>query len=129
MAKLKEEGQRRVYVLPAELVERVVNYQRQRGLSSEVDAVRRLLDEALKIKETDEDILLRLEKKIINTNDLYSAAKEVLAGHPIVSQINFDDDYIEFKLKGFGIYRVDGLSNIEILNDKSQKWEKWRATE
>lgn len=42
---------RRVYVLPAEMVARVLRYQADRGLPSEVAAVRELLAEGLRLKE------------------------------------------------------------------------------
>lgn len=42
---------RRVYVLPAEMVARVLRYQADRSLPSEVAAVRELLAEGLRLKE------------------------------------------------------------------------------
>lgn len=45
--KLPGSEQRRVYVLPAELVDRIRAYGHETGCRSEVEAARRLLDDAL----------------------------------------------------------------------------------
>lgn len=42
--------ERRVYVLPSDTVVEILDYQAERGLPSEVAAVRELLDRALTLK-------------------------------------------------------------------------------
>ena len=49
-AKARVEMSRRVYVLPSDIVVEILDYQAERGLPSEVAAVRELLDRALTLK-------------------------------------------------------------------------------
>ena len=42
---------RKVYMLPEDLVERIAAYQHKTSISSEVEAVRRLLDDGLKHRD------------------------------------------------------------------------------
>lgn len=93
------ENIRRVYALPAEMVERITRFQRDKGLPSEVEAVRRLLDEALKSRDDLDTIINRLLARLGQTRIAAEAAKEVLAGHPLVKSISFEGDSITFLLK------------------------------
>lgn len=93
------ENIRRVYALPSEMVDRIVKFQQQKGLSSEVEAVRRLLDEALKSRDDLDTIINRLLAKLAQTKIASEAAREVLAGHPLVSSIEFNRDSVSFVLK------------------------------
>ncbi|MDU0339557.1 hypothetical protein [Bosea rubneri] len=110
MAYDKKLHQRRVYLLPNELVERVVAYQEMTGLSSEAEAARRLIDEALKSKDTYKTILERFRARLKDIPVLSEAAKDVIVGHPLVTKIEFMPDYIAFTLKdGFnGSIRANG---------------------
>ena len=94
----KEKTQRRVYVLPEELVERIVAFQNETGLSSEVEAARRLLDGALKSRDTYKTILTRFLSRLAQTRITSEIAKDVLVGHPLVVQIGFREDRIEFRM-------------------------------
>jgi len=105
----KEKTQRRVYVLPAELVERIVAYQNELGLGSEVEAARRLLDGALKSRDTYSTLIARFRSRLSETKIPAEIAKDVLVGHPLVLRISFSDDRIEFAMK-------DGL-NVTIWTD------------
>jgi hypothetical protein len=96
----KEKTQRRVYVLPAELVDRIVAFQNETGLTSEVEAARRLLDDALKSRDTYKTILTRFLSRLAQTRIPSEIAKEVLVGHPLIQRIKFIDDGIEFGMKG-----------------------------
>lgn len=88
---------RRAYDLPNELVERVVEFQKAKGLPSEVEAVRRLLDMALKGRDTIETLVGRyLAALSVPGTEPGEAAGLVLSGHPLVRQIAFEDDGIEF---------------------------------
>ncbi|MGP2493530.1 hypothetical protein ACTDI4_18105 [Mesorhizobium sp. PUT5] len=98
MADEKEKTQRRVYVLPVELVERITAFQQDMGLQSEVEAARKLLDEALKRRDDWRAITRRFQEKLKETRMLTDIAGEVLVGHPLVEGINFASDSITFKL-------------------------------
>lgn len=98
MASDKEKTQRRVYVLPTELVERVTAFQSRMGFSSEVEAARRLLDEALMHREDAEQIIKNFAQAMKETKILSDIAKDVLVGHPKVSQIHFDGNQVRVSL-------------------------------
>jgi len=101
MAKSSDENLRRVYVLPSELVDRITAYQNAKGYGSEVEAVRRLLDDALRLRDTPEDIVVRFMENMRKIKDPSEVAKLVLVGHPAVSEIGFGDDEVQFWLRGF----------------------------
>lgn len=93
------ENIRRVYALPAEMVDRITKFQKDKGLTSEVEAVRRLLDEALKSRDDLTTLINRLLAKLGQTKIASEAARDVLVGHPLVASITFDDNSVAFKLK------------------------------
>src|SRR6476646_673720 len=99
MAIVKEKTHRRVYVLPAELVDRIVAFQKEVGLSSEVEAARRLLDGALKSRDTYTTLITRFRSRLTETRIPAEIAKDVLVGHPLVDRISFREDYLEFVMK------------------------------
>jgi Arc/MetJ-type ribon-helix-helix transcriptional regulator len=90
---------RRVYALPQEMVDRIVEFQREKGYTSEVEAVRRLLDEALKSRDNLEKIINRFLGQLGQHKSTAVAAGNVLVGHPLVKSIHFDGDAVEFVLK------------------------------
>ncbi|TGP24893.1 MULTISPECIES: hypothetical protein [unclassified Mesorhizobium] len=98
MADDKAKTQRRVYVLPTELVDRMVAYQQEMGLASEVETARRLLDEALKHHDTALSITRRFQDRLKETRLLADIAKDVLIGHPLLSTLRMELDRIEFTL-------------------------------
>ncbi|MCA0947354.1 hypothetical protein LCM08_20720 [Salipiger pacificus] len=87
---------RRVYELPTELVERIVEFQKDRGLPSEVEAARRLLDQALKSRDTVESLVGRYLAALGPGVEPGEAAGVVLSGHPLVRRISFEDEGIDF---------------------------------
>ena len=116
MASEKEKGQRRVYVLPAELLERVLAFQKETGLPSEVEAVRRLLDDALKSRDTYTTIAERFQAKLKEVRIMSDAVADVLARHPLISMISYmDDDKVQFKLR----------NGICVTFSKDARYEAW----
>lgn len=89
-------NRRRVYDLPHDLVDRIVDYQKNLGLSSEVEAVRRLLDETLKRRDTLEDIVGRFITISETTKDTSEAVRVVLVGHPLITMVQFNAGGISF---------------------------------
>ncbi|WP_106795431.1 hypothetical protein [Rhizobium sp. H4] len=100
MAKKPEDQQRRVYVLPKDLVERIAQYQQLGGFGSEVEAVRSLLTEALTKIDSTAMLLDRVREKFKTLPNASMVAKEILAGHPLVTKIQFMGDEVEFWLHG-----------------------------
>jgi hypothetical protein len=115
------ENIRRVYALPVEMVDRIVKFQHSKGLSSEVEAVRRLLDEALKSRDDIDDIINRLLAKLGQTRIAAEAARDVLVGHPLVSSVSFGDDFVAFMLKNGTEATVNERGWVS-LNGKSDDW-------
>ena len=85
----REKAHRRVYVLPFDLVDRIGEYQKALGLASEVEAVRRLLDDALKRRDDLVDIVGRFIAVLKDTKSLREATRSVIADHPLVKNISF----------------------------------------
>ncbi|MDS9468695.1 hypothetical protein RGQ15_14105 [Paracoccus sp. MBLB3053] len=118
---------RRVYALPAEMVERITKFQKDKGLTSEVEAVRRLLDEALKTRDNLETLINRILAKLGQTKIASEAARDVLVGHPLVASISFGDDYVQFSLKNEMTARVFENGKVEIVSRGygEADWEFW----
>ena len=115
-----DKGQRRVYVLPNELVERISEFQKELGLSSEVEAVRRLLDGALKSRDTVERIVSRLAAQYKLVKSVRDAAKEVLIDHPLVTNIRFPENSLEFDLKDGHTVEFHYWGKATIKDDRSE---------
>lgn len=105
---------RRVYDLPNELVERIVEFQKDKGLPSEVETVRRLLDMALKSRDTLETLLVRYFLALTPGIEPGEAAGIVLSGHPLVKGIDFEEDGIKFRFQ-------KGNSDIQQVEVKGPK--------
>jgi len=95
----KDGTERRVYMLPAGLLERLRAYQVSQGITSEAEAARRLLDTALQMRDTVADILNTLETRFVEEKDLRVLASEVLAKHFLVSEVSFKESDVSFKLR------------------------------
>lgn len=88
--------ERKVWLLPVELMDRVRAYQSNNGIASEVEVGRRLVGYALDMLDTPSDILGRLQADYAICKDLRAAAQNVLTMHPRVFSIRFGDRCIEF---------------------------------
>jgi len=95
----RDATERRVYVLPTELLGRLRAYQTACGIASEVEAARRLLDAALQMRETINNILDKLSVKYGEEQDLRVLAREVLVTHSLVQEITINDNRLEFKMR------------------------------
>lgn len=116
MSNDKEKAQRRVYALPAELVDRIVAYQNEMGLQSEVEAARKLLDDALKSRDDWRSIARRFKDKLAETKVISDIARDVLIGHPLVYQVNFHPDAIEFTLKTGERVTIHSIGVVEAVD-------------
>jgi len=94
----KDGTERRVYMLPAGLLERLRAYQVSQGIASEAEAARRLLDAALQRRDTVADILNTLETKFAEERDLRVLASDVLSRHALVTGIIFNGSDVSFRL-------------------------------
>ncbi|MFG1184331.1 hypothetical protein [Xanthobacter aminoxidans] len=95
----KEATERRVYVLPVELVERIRQFQKDNLIASEVEAVRRLLDTALHMRDDVHTILKKMSGRFETEKDIRIISRDILAAHPLVEHIKISNNAIEFTLK------------------------------
>jgi hypothetical protein len=99
--------QRKVWVLPVELCDRIRAWQEERGISSEVEAARRLLNAALQVNDTVETLYLKIQDSLRVERNIRSAARDVLATHMLVTEIRFAETDVTFKLKSGAIGSVN----------------------
>lgn len=100
------EPERRIYVLPPDLLNRLRAYQAAEGLPSEVEAVRRLLDTALQMRDTVGTILESLKTRQAEERDLKVLAKEVV-GHALVESVEVKGGALMFKLSTGDVGQID----------------------
>lgn len=124
MANDKAMTQRRVYVLPNELVERIVEFQKDKGYPSEVEAVRKLLDEALLHRDDAQSIIQRFKARLSRLRMPTEVAKDVLVGHPLVNEISFERDSVIFSVKGFGKYKIHSDGTVYEWNSFGTSWDE-----
>lgn len=119
MAKTNEEMIRRVYVLPAELMDRLSAFQKDRGYGSEVEAVRKLLDDALRMRETPDDVVRRFLERLAVLREPAEVAREIAAGHPAVSDIGFEDDQVQLWFRGRGglSAKINASGAVQVHNE------------
>lgn len=128
---MSEDGQvskRRVYDLPIELVDRITAFQQDKKLPSDVEALRRLLDEALKYRDTPLLIVERIKDRLKINGLIHSVGNDVLREHPLVGTIDQSDpDYIGFTLKSGRAFRVhsSGGAEEEISDNSSYGGLNW----
>jgi len=116
-----ELSERRVYVLPKEQLDRIRAYQANSGLTSEVEAVRRLLDVALQLRDTIEDLLNKLRSKFTDEKDLRVLARDLI-GHALVSAVAIKENQLEFDFAGGIRGAIDG-SGKTMLSRFEDHWE------
>jgi hypothetical protein len=117
----KDKPQRRVYVLPAELVDRIVEFQQKMGIGSEVEAARRLLDEALKHRDDARAITNRFQARLKETKIMSDITRDVLIGHPLLSSVSMDQsNMIKFSLKTGDRVVIYDNGRAEITNEYNE---------
>lgn len=121
------EPQRRVYALPQEMVDRIVEFQKEKGLPSEVEAVRRLIDEALKSRDDLEKIINRFLGKLNTLRMATEVARDVLVGHPLVAELKFGKRDVTFTLTDKWIATVTDDGKVTIWGPDRHQWH-WHGS-
>jgi hypothetical protein len=124
----KEGMERKVWLLPAEMVDRLKSYQADQGIASEVEAARRLLDSALQMRDTVPALLAKLKSRFADEKDLRILARDFLATHTLVEVVRFEDAGLIFWLKGDhrGMITVGGRTFIgEGPIDNDDDWQPY----
>ena len=129
----KDATERRVYNLPASLLERLRAYQVSQGISSEAEAARRLLDTALQLRDTFAEILNGLEKRFKDEKDLRVLASELIK-HILVQEVTFQEGALIFKLYNgdSGQVSANGDLYFSPANARNGDWTdyvKWRKAQ
>lgn len=115
-------SQRRVYVLPDELLQRVMDFAMEKGLASESEAVRRLLDEALRKRETYREIIERMVRRMSEVPTIAEAAQDVLAAHPLIRHLRYEeDDGVKFGLRDGMEIEIDGNRHVAIRDAEGSR--------
>jgi hypothetical protein len=120
----KDATERRVYNLPVELLERLRAYQEVTGLPSEVEAARRLLDSALQMRDTIDDIFKKLSARFGEERDLRLLARDVLWNHPLITGVSFGDRNVSFGFKGGESGRIDSHGKL-YRQDEHSNGDDW----
>lgn len=119
---------RKVYVLEQELADRIVEFQNSMGLASEAEAARRLLDEALKSRDTYKTLIGRLQAKLKQVRFLSDAAT-ILLGHPQVTGMWFEKDFMTFKMANGYELKVWANGNYRVEDDDNRLVEEYPQPE
>ena len=107
-------AERRVYHLTPDILERLRAYQADNKIPSEVEAVRRLLNVALEMRDTVESILRQLQTRFAEEGDLRVLGSEILARHSLVTKLEFDDDSVWFRMRAGRQGKIDSRGNLYI---------------
>lgn len=125
-APAKELTLRRVYALPSEMVDRITDFQKEKGFTSEVEAVRRLLEEALQNRDILEDVIHRFLAKLRSLRLASEVAKEVLVGHPLIAGLRFEKRAVTFETRDMWKVTISDNGHIDIEDD-DQNTKYWHA--
>ena len=129
----KPATERRIHVLPVELLERVRAYQAANAIPSEVEAVRRLLSEALQARDSINDIMNQIKNYWYSSRDLRSISRDILSSHILVSKIEINDDDLCFSLKGGNAGKITKSGKMYTGREDEQgyltHWTRWPSTQ
>ncbi|KXV70991.1 hypothetical protein AD952_11010 [Acetobacter cerevisiae] len=120
----KPTTERRIHVLPVELLERIRAYQSENNIPSEVEAVRRLLSEALQARDSIDDVMKQVRAYFRQDRDLRAMARDVLSGHILVNRIDIDDSEVRFGMRNgdAGSIKRDGSMKTGSVTDDGNLW-------
>lgn len=120
----KPTTERRIHVLPIELLDRIRAYQSENNIPSEVEAVRRLLSEALQARDTIDDLMKQVRAYFRQDRDLRAMAKDVLSGHILVNRIDIADNEVRFGMRNgdAGSIKRDGSMKTGSVTDDGNVW-------
>lgn len=127
----KATTERRIHVLPVELLDRVRSYQTDNGIASEVEAVRRLLSEALQARDTIDDLMKQVRAQFKKDRDFRTLARDVLSGHILVKRIEIFDNDLQFTMKSDDTGKINRRGEMQTgtANDDGYTsfWRDWPA--
>lgn len=117
---------RKIYVLPRELADRITAFQKEKKLPSEVEAVRRLLDEALLHRDNPYTLLTRFKERLKSDAMPSSVAKDLLVGHPLITGLGFPSfEEVTFVMKGHGEFSINSEGATFRFVKARNAWESY----
>lgn len=124
----REDTVRKVFVLPAELMDRINHYKIENGLDSEVEAVRRLLDAALLHRDNTVSILHKMLNRYNAEKDIRILARDVLSTHPLVDSIQYFANQVNFTVRDDlrGIFTKGGRARVIYHDDTIEDVEPYK---
>ncbi|RUT26842.1 hypothetical protein C0V97_03955 [Asaia sp. W19] len=123
----KATTERRIHVLPVELLDRVRSYQTDNGIASEVEAVRRLLSEALQARDTIDDLMKQVRAQFKKDRDFRTLARDVLSSHILVKKIEIGDNELQFTMRSDDAGKVSRRGDMQTGTASDDGWvQSWR---
>ena len=107
MAQIPKKSVRRLVTLPPDLAERVEKFRETSGATSESDALKVLIEDGLKRRDTPEDIFQRCETATASGQSIGDIINLVTSDHPLIEQTVLDAEALMIFL------RVDSSSPPE----------------
>lgn len=109
-------------LLPPALIWRISRYKENHSLPSNEEAAKRLLKIALDERESTKDILDKLHESYQRERDLRILAREVIASHAAVLNINYGPDYVWFNTNNRESGAIDKKGNLYYSED-GREWD------
>lgn len=125
MASPTDDAQRKIYVLPKELVDRIAKFQRRHGYPSEVEAVRHLLNKALLFSQTPDELISEVVCCLDDARATENMIRDLLMGHPLVATLTIQKNSCFVTLENGDEFQIG--RNEQGLKKKlpSGEWSGW----
>lgn len=102
MAQSQRKSIRKLVSLSAELAERVEKFQQESGAASESDALKMLIEDGLKIRDTPADLFQRCESATNSGQRIGDIVERLTSDHPLVHNTVVSADGLSVYLKSDG---------------------------
>jgi len=99
MAQVPRKSVRKLVTLPMDLAERVENFRKTSGATSESDALKALIEHGLRAKDTVEDLFQRCTTATASGQSLGEMINSLITDHPLVESAQIDSDNLYVNLK------------------------------
>jgi hypothetical protein len=130
MARSRQKSVRKLVTLSSELAQRVERFREAIGASSESDALKMLIEDGLKLRDTREDLYRRLEIAT-GSGQRISDIVDFAMDHPLVSSVSLVENNLIINLmieaeesaERFVYHRDKGTWEWERNTDYRDRWE------
>ena len=108
---------RKNVALPLELAAQIERFRTSRGLSSESDALRRLVEIGLGSIDTSKDLSKRCHDATESGNNISYIISNILEDHPLVTRISISPELLEVYMRDDTYLRFDKMMRTWRFND------------